>query len=123
MLHNREPYIYLLMLGLIMLVMDWTPQEQQIAQQAFNRAYNREIAALTDLVRERAKSVTSIQDIWQLHDFLSARRHEIDGKYDYNYPSLMFVFAKLIKDGWLALEELEGLGSDKLAKIRALTRM
>lgn len=106
-----------------MLVMDWTIQEQHIAEQAFNRAYAREVKALTDLVRERAKTVTSIQDIWQLHDFLSARRHEIDGKYDYNYPILMFVFANLIKDGWLALEELEGLGSDKLAKINALTRM
>lgn len=111
------------MLGLTMLVMDWTVQEQHIAQQAFQRAYNREITALTDLVREMAKSVSNIQDIWRLHDFLSARRHEIDGKYDYDYPSLMFVFANLIKDGWLSLEELEGLQSDKLAKIAALTRM
>jgi hypothetical protein len=58
-----------------------------------------------------------------LHDFLSARRHEIDGKYDYRYSVLIFVFAGLVKEGWLNIDELEGLQKDKLTKVAALARM
>ncbi|NJM74095.1 MAG: hypothetical protein HC862_30640, partial [Scytonema sp. RU_4_4] len=53
-------------------------------------------------------------DLWRLHDFLSARRHEVEGKYDYQYSVLLFVFAGLVKEGWLHLTELEGLDKDKL---------
>ncbi|MFN7789444.1 MAG: hypothetical protein ACK5QY_13735 [Pseudanabaena sp.] len=34
---------------------------------------------------------------------------------------MVFVFAGLVKDGWLSLNELEGLNDDKIAKIAALT--
>lgn len=106
-----------------MLVMEWSISEQEVAQSAFERAYHREISALTQVVQERASTIVALEDVWKLHDFLSARRHEIDGKYDYQYPVLMFVFANLIKDGWLGIEELEGLEKEKIAKIAALTRM
>jgi hypothetical protein len=101
----------------------WSKTEQQIARTAFDTAYEREINHLIETVREKSGAVREIADIWQLHDFLSARRHEIDGKYDYRYSTLIFVFASLVKDGWLQLSELEGLAKDKLAKISALTRM
>jgi hypothetical protein len=61
--------------------------------------------------------------MWHLHDFLSARRHEVDGKYDYRYSMLIFIFARLVKEGWLHLNELEGLDKSKIAKIAALSRM
>jgi Photoprotection regulator fluorescence recovery protein len=59
----------------------------------------------------------------RLHNFLSTKRHEIDGKYDYNYSVLVFVFATLIKQGWLHLDELKGLEQDKITKITSLSRM
>jgi len=96
---------------------EWSQTEQTIAQTAFNRAYEREINTLIKEVHEKAS------DVWQLHDFLSARRHEIDGKYDYRYSGLVFVFARLVKEGWLHLNELEGLDKDKLTKVAALARM
>lgn len=64
-----------------------------------------------------------MDDIWQLHDFLSARRHELDGKYDDRESGLIFVFSNLVKEGWLSLDELDGLEPAKLSKISALTRM
>lgn len=101
----------------------WSETEKKIARSAFDRAYQREIEALIREVTERASTVSNQQDVWQLHDFLSARRHGIDGKYDYRYSGLIFVFAQLVKEKWLSIEELTGLEADKLAKISALVRM
>lgn len=102
---------------------EWSKAEKKLALEVFERAYEREINALIEEVRARASAITKLDDMWQLHDFLSTRRHEIDGKYDYRYSVLIFVFAQLVREGWLHLEELEGLAGDKLAKVAALTRM
>ena len=102
---------------------EWSTVEQTAAQKAFSAAYDREVNALIQKVRNQSGAITTLDDIWQLHDFLSARRHDMDGKYDYTHSSLIFVFAQLIKEGWLHLTELQELQSDKLAKIAALTRM
>ncbi len=101
----------------------WSVGEQAIAKTAFERAYEREISSLINEVRKAASLIGSLDDVWQLHDFLSARRHNIDGRYDFDYTSLMFVFAGLLKEGWLSLQDLDGLGKDKLAKISSLSRM
>ncbi|MBE9003690.1 hypothetical protein IQ259_01260 [Fortiea sp. LEGE XX443] len=102
---------------------EWSTTEKKIAQAAFDRAYDREIEAVIKEVHQRVNVITKPNHMWQLHDFLSARRHEIDGKYDYRYSVLIFVFARLIKEGWLHLDELQGLEKDKLTKVAALTRM
>lgn len=102
---------------------EWSEAEKQVAQKAFAKAREQEIDALIQDVRERASTTLKIDDVWQLHDFLSARRHEIDGKYDYRYSVLVFVFAQLVREGWLQLKELEGLKADKLTKITLLAQM
>ncbi|WP_448602426.1 hypothetical protein [Thermoleptolyngbya sp.] len=101
----------------------WSQAEKKVARAAFERAYEREIQALVTEVRERAHTVGEVDDLWTLHDFLSARRHDLEGKYDYRYSVLIFVFARLVQEGWLDLHELEGLASDKLTKVSALTRI
>jgi hypothetical protein len=101
----------------------WTKTEKEIARSAFDRAYQREIDNLIKDVTQRSTQILEVEDIWRLHDFLSARRHEIDGKYDYRYSNLIFVFAQLVREKWLDLNELQGLEPDKLAKISALVRM
>lgn len=101
----------------------WSDTEQEIAQTAFQKAYQRETRTLIEHIKEQSGQITVLDDIWQMHDYLSARRHQIDGKYEYRYTSLIFVFAQLLKEGWLKLEDLNGLEKDKLAKIAALSRM
>ncbi len=86
-------------------------------------AYDREISTLVQVVREKAGDIHGMDDIWQLHDFLSARRHQLDGKYDDRESALIFVFSSLVKEGWLSLDELDGLDAAKLSKISALVRM
>ena len=102
---------------------EWTTVEDNTARKAFDTAYKREISALIESVRHQASSLSEIDDIWRLHDFLSVKRHEVDGRYEYHLPMLVFIFAGLVKDGWLSLDELEGLNVNKIAKIAALACM
>lgn len=101
----------------------WSEAEETIAKQALQTAYNRETSALITNIRDRAGSITELEDLWCLHDLLSTKRHEIDGKYAYNFPTLVFDFARLVKEGWLHLDELKGLRPEVLSKISAITRM
>ena len=102
---------------------EWTDIEKKIARTAFDQAYEREIEALLKQIQKQANTLVDLGEIWRLHDFLSAKRHEIEGKYDYQYSVLLFVFAGLVKEGWLHLNELQGLDQDKLSKIAVLSRM
>lgn len=101
---------------------NWSKGEKAIARRAFDAALSRELAALTGEVRRRANSISDPGDIWELHNFLSKRRKAIDEKYDYRYSVLIFIFARLINEGWLSEEELAGLGEQKLAAISFLTK-
>ena len=97
--------------------------EEKIAKQALQKAYEKEISALMNNIRDRANPLNEIEDLWDLHDLLSTKRYEIDGKYAYNSSSIVFDFARLIKEKWLTIEDLQGLPSQMLSKISALARM
>lgn len=99
----------------------WSHQEEQIAQAAFQKAYEREIEALMQEVERQVKTAEVAEDLWRLHDLLSAKRHEIDGKYEYETSTLLFILAELVQGGWLQLQELQGLEQEKISKIKALT--
>ncbi|EDX82943.1 hypothetical protein S7335_121 [Synechococcus sp. PCC 7335] len=101
----------------------WSNEERRIAESALKKAYRKETEALIANIRENAANVTQLEDVWQLHDFLSAKRHDIDGKYDDREDFLMFTLSKLIKTGLLDKSDLQGLAADKRAKVTVLTRM
>ncbi|MDJ0681485.1 MAG: hypothetical protein QNJ18_16660 [Xenococcaceae cyanobacterium MO_167.B52] len=100
-----------------------TNKKEKIAKQALQTAYERETFALITTIRERASSIRNLQDLWYLHDLLSTKRHEIDGKYVYNSSTIVFDFARLVKEGWLNLDELKELKPEMVSKISALARM
>ena len=99
---------------------NWSRSEKTIARRAFDRAYERESAALADEVRRMANSIEKPDDIWKIHRFLTQRGKAIEEKYDFRYSELLFVFARLLGEGWLEEVELAGLSEDKLSKIRFL---
>jgi len=101
----------------------WSEAETLSAHTLFQKAYQRELNGLLATVQDRASHITSIDDLWQLHDFLSAKRHEIDGKYDERQSVIIFVFAQLLKEGLVQTEELSFLAPDKQSKIKALARL
>jgi hypothetical protein len=100
----------------------WSTTEQLVAREAFSRAYTRAIATLSEEVRRRCTALDTAETIWALHDYLSIERHRIEGRFDFRYDGLLFVFASLVKDQLLQVDELQGLSEDKLAKISAMAR-
>jgi len=98
----------------------WSKTEKQIAKNAFEKAYGRECADLAEKIRSRAEKIKVPVDIWRLRDFLNKNVKEIENKYDYRYSVLILVFAKLIKGGWLNVDDLKGLGQEKIDRITTL---
>ena len=101
----------------------FSEMEEAVAQQALRKAYERETSALIANVRDRANSITKLEDLWYLHDLLSTKRYEIDGKYVCDFSTIIFDFAGLVKEKWLYLDDLQGLKPEILSKISALARM
>jgi hypothetical protein len=46
----------------------------------------------------------------------------MEGRFDFQLEGILFVFAGLVKDELLRLEELAGLEREKLSKITAMAR-
>ncbi len=101
----------------------WSKREKQVVRRAFEKAYNRECAELLAQVREMAATATGPGGLWGIHDFLDGKRREIDQKYDYRYSALILVFGRLVREGRLTIEDLEGLNQNKLAEIRGLVQL
>jgi hypothetical protein len=101
----------------------WSETEKIVADRAFKKAYDCEITTLMHTIRQKTTEISEVSDLWRLHDFLSAKRHQIDGKYDHRDGVLIFVFAQLVQEGWLQVEDLDGLTTDKLSKISVLARV
>jgi hypothetical protein len=108
---------------MVSVVAGWTDAEQEIARRAFDQAHVRAVSGIIRAVQTHASQLESAEACWKLHDFLSIQRHEIEGRFDFRLPGLLFVFASLVKDGLLQLEDLEGLDQEKLNKIAAMARM
>lgn len=98
----------------------WSKREKAVARRAFENAYEKECKDMIKQIQKRANEANDPKDIWRLHDFLAERIREIENKYDYRYSRLIFVFARLMEEGWIKVGDLEGLNEDKLAKIRYL---
>ena len=96
----------------------WSKKEKEVAREAFNKAYERESTGILNRVKKIAHTAKIPEDIWELHDFLKEKRREIDRKYDYRYSQLIFVFGRLLNEGWLEEDDLEGLDEDKIVKIK-----
>lgn len=101
----------------------WSTEEKQLAEAVLQQAYKQEINSLINTVRQTITNLTEIDELWQVHDLLSAKRYELDGKYDTRESMLVFTLAQLLKENLIVLQDLEGLDKDKLAKISSLGKM
>jgi hypothetical protein len=96
----------------------WSKAEKKTARKALDVAYHRECADLIEKIQSKAQKLSVPEDIWNLHDFMTKEIRNIGKTYDYRYSVLLWVFARLIKDEWLNIDELEGLSEDKLSRIK-----
>ena len=100
--------------------LEWSKAEKQVARRTYDLAYEKECRAIRAKVEQMLEADDNIRQIWRIHDYLSKERRETDRKYDYRYSVLIFVFAKLINEGWITEADLSGLGADKTQRIKAL---
>jgi len=100
-----------------MMEQNWSKKEKAIAKRAFENAYEKECKDLIEKIQKRASEAKGPPDIWRLRDFLTKRIKEIENKYDYRYSMLILVFARLMQEGWITVDEIEGLSEDKISKI------
>jgi hypothetical protein len=98
----------------------WSKAEKNLAKKAFDLAYQRECESFALKLRNMILAAKKPADLWQIHDYLTEQRKGTDEKYDYRYSRLIFVFARLLSEGWLKETELEGLQEDKFEKIKFL---
>jgi len=97
--------------------MKWSPTEKIIARKAFDLALGRELQSVILEARSKAAKIQEPADLWELEQYLTQRRQQIDRTFDYRYSVLPLVFANLLSRGRLVEDELRGLGQDKLACI------
>ena len=100
----------------------WSDAEKKVARRAFERALQRQCATILRNVRSMAAKAASPPELWDIHDYLSQRRRQVDAVYDYRYSRLLEVFSALLRDGWLHEDDLGGLSADKAAQIKLWAR-
>jgi len=98
----------------------WSPDEKKVAHRAFDAALVRERLAVRRHVEALLRATEEGIVIWEIRDYLNDAARDIDYKFDFRYSVLITVFARLVAEGALAMDELAGLAEDKLAMIREL---
>lgn len=99
----------------------WSAAERAVARKAFERALQRELGETIAEAKRIAARIQTPEQLWNLEDFLTRRRKQIDRKYDYRYSVLLTVFGSLMREGRLQEADLRGLDEDKIAQIRRNT--
>lgn len=100
----------------------WSKAEKAVARRAFDNAYERECREIIKELGRMANEADEPDDVWRCHDFLTDKRKQADDKYDYRYSMLTLVFARLLEEGWMSIDDLEGLKEDKISRIRELAK-
>jgi hypothetical protein len=101
-----------------MIDLKWSPGEKKAAHSAFEAALARERASIRRHVEAVLRDTNDGTEIWAIRDYLNDKARELDRKYDFRYSVLIGVFARLVAEDWLALEELAGLDIAKRELIR-----
>jgi hypothetical protein len=91
---------------------------KSIARKVFDAALQRELDATTQEVKRRASRIKEPSELWELEEYLTERRKEINSRYDYRYSELPLVFTYLVRAGRITIDELSGLADDKVAYVR-----
>ena len=96
------------------------PKTNFVVRAAFNLALAREMKAIRREAEAMLQNASDDQAIWRLHDYLSQKKRELDQKYDYRYSVLIFVFSRLLSEGWLTESDLSGIGEEKMETIKKM---
>jgi hypothetical protein len=63
----------------------WTPAEKKLARIAFDNAFERQCAAITQEARRMLETTTAPSEIFRVQEYLTEQRRIVDRLYDYRY--------------------------------------
>ncbi len=98
----------------------WSATERKVARKAFDSAFQKECSQILSDVKKMAMDASKPPDLWDIRRYLDERLKEVERKYDYRYGVLPYLFARLLNEGWISLEDIAGLGEDKIEHIRTM---
>jgi hypothetical protein len=101
----------------------WSPSEKSVARKIYEGALQRELDAIMREAKQRAQAIRAHGELWDLEDYLTESRKEINRKYDYRYSVLPLLFAQLVREGRITEEDLRGLSQDKLNYVRLVRQL
>ena len=101
----------------------WSESEKRLSRRVYDAALEAELAEVMAEFKSRATAVRMPEEMWALEAYLAQRRREIDGKYDYRYSQLLFVFGRLVREGRVKIEQLEGFSEEKLSFIKRIVSL
>ncbi|HSI48070.1 MAG TPA: hypothetical protein VLA61_07360 [Ideonella sp.] len=101
----------------------WSNSEKQVARAVFECALQKELSDIIIEFKRAAASISEPDELWSLTKRTDQKRREIDFKYDYRYSQLLHVFGRLLREGRIAEEDLQGLGEKKVAIIRTIAEL
>jgi hypothetical protein len=99
---------------------NWSKPEKEIARRIFDTAYTRECTAIVDEVRKRTTEIHGPNGLWSIQSYLAEKRKSMNWKYEYAYHVFIDLFARLLREGWITIEELSGLSGEKIEAIKEL---
>jgi hypothetical protein len=99
----------------------WSRAEKAVARRAYDAALERELREVMEDARQRASRIRQPSDVWDLEQYLTQRRKEIDRKYQFR-ASQTHVLGELLHEKRISERELHGLREDTLKSMRAFAK-
>ena len=100
----------------------WSRSEKAIARKAFDAALKRELHEVMQETKKKASQINEPDDLWDLEQYLTERRKDINRKYDTRGSRLKDVLGRLLYENRLGEEELRGLREEKMKSIRSFAQ-
>ena len=97
----------------------WRESEKRIANRAFEKARTTELDEVVQYFKAEAAKIADVDQLWTLIDQMKIIRYQFEQKYDYRYSILVLVFARLLGEKRISIQDLAGIDGDKLAVITA----
>ena len=97
----------------------WSNSERKIARRAFEQALKQELQEVLQQAKQMAAQIKDPTEVWELEEYLTDRRKQINRRYEFRESRLSLVFGTLLHEGRITDEQLRGVGEDKLKKVRS----
>jgi hypothetical protein len=85
----------------------------------FDAALKRELNDVMQQAKLMATKINQPEQLWDLEQYLTERRKQIDRKYDRRSSQLTSVLGRLVFEGRVTEGELKGLEQERLKSIRS----